>query len=88
LIHAKIGGRQLVGTVTGGGVHVSRKFRPHRSTLPDRDWTSGMERTAHGWMQSARHLAMKNDALASEAWRGQWNGGKQRAGIGMTRICK
>jgi len=67
---------------------ISQEFRPHRSTMPDRDRASWMERAARGRMQSARHLAMKNDAFAFEAWRGQWNGGKKRAGIGMPRICK
>src|ERR1700751_1941550 len=69
-------------------MHTSLKFRAQRSTVLDRDRASGLDRAARRWMQSARHLAMKNDALAFEAWRRQRNAGKQRAGIGMARICK
>src|SRR5262245_33065295 len=74
--------------MTGGRVHISHEFRPHHSTVLDRDRASGMERAARRWMQGAWHLAMKNNALALEVWRGQWNGGKKRAGVGMSRICK
>src|SRR5262249_10606858 len=49
---------------------------------------SGMEGAAVGWMQGARHLTMKNNALARQARRRHRNGGKEGAGIGMPRIGK
>ena len=69
-------------------MHIAHELRPHRSAMRDCVRASGMERAARGWMQSARHLAVKNNAFALEARRGQWNGGKKRAGIGMPRIRK
>ena len=64
------------------------ELRPYRSAPLDRDRASGVERAARGWMQSARHLAVKNNAFARQAWRRYRNGGKERPGIGMPRIGK